>query len=115
MLDMNWAPLVGAAIINKKTWDSLSPEAQAALRKSAREAGKLIKADGRRENVESIEAMRKRGLKIHTLTPELDAEWDRTVEQAWPKIRGTVVPADIYDEVMSQLKTFRAAQEGAGK
>jgi len=49
------------------------------------------------------------------LTPELDAEWDRTVEQAWPKIRGTVVPADIYDEVMSQLKTFRAAQEGAGK
>jgi TRAP-type C4-dicarboxylate transport system substrate-binding protein len=115
MLDMNWVPLVGAAIINKKTWDSLSPEAQAALRKSAREAGKLIKADGRRENVESIEAMRKRGLKIHTLTPELDAEWDRTVEQAWPKIRGTVVPADIYDEVMSQLKTFRAAQEGAGK
>jgi len=115
MLDMNWVPLVGAAIINKKTWDSLSPEAQAALRQSAREAGKLIKADGRRENVESIEAMRKRGLKIHTLTPELDAEWNRTVENAWPKIRGTVVPADIYDEVMSQLKTFRAAQEGAGK
>jgi hypothetical protein len=32
------------------------------------------------------------------------------VEQAWPKIRGTVVPADIYDEVMSGLKTFRATQ-----
>ena len=115
MLDMKWAPLVGAAIINKKTWDSLSPEAQAALRQSAREAGKLIKADGRRENVESIEAMRKRGLKIHPLTPELNAEWDRTVEQAWPKIRGPVVPADIFDEVMSQLKAFRAAQEGAAK
>ncbi len=115
MLDMNWAPLVGAAIINKKTWDSLSPEAQAALRQSAREAGKLIKADGRRENVESIEAMRKRGLKIHTLTPEIDAEWDQVVEQAWPKIRGTVVPADIYDEVMSQLKIYRAAHEAAGK
>ena len=59
--------------------------------------------------------MRKRGLKIHTHTPEINAEWDRTVEQAWPKIRGTVVPADIFDEVMSQLKTFRAAKEGAGK
>jgi len=115
MLDMNWVPLVGAAIINKKTWDSLSPEAQTALRKSAKEAGQLIKSDGRRENVESIEAMRKRGLKIHTLTPEISAEWDRIVEDAWPKIRGTVVPADIYDEVMSQLKTFRAAHEGTGK
>jgi TRAP-type C4-dicarboxylate transport system substrate-binding protein len=115
MLDMNWAPLVGAAIINKKTWDSLSPEAQAALRQSAREAGQLIKADGRRENVESIEAMRKRGLKIHTLTPEINAEWDQVAEHAWPQIRGTVVPADIFDEVMSQLKTYRAAREGAGK
>jgi len=115
MLDMNWVPLVGAAIINKKTWDSLSPEAQAALRQSAREAGKLIKADGRRENVESIEAMRKRGLKIHTVTPEINAQWDQVAEQAWPKIRGTVVPADIYDEVMSQLKIYRAAHEAAGK
>jgi TRAP-type C4-dicarboxylate transport system substrate-binding protein len=115
MLDMNWVPLVGAAIINKKTWDSLSPEAQVVLRQSAREAGKLIKADGRRENVESIEAMRKRGLTVHPLTPELNAEWDRIVEQAYPKIRGAVVPEDIFDEVMSQLKAYRAAKEGAGK
>jgi TRAP-type transport system periplasmic protein len=115
MLDMNWVPLVGAAIINKKTWDGLSPETQAALRQSAREAGKLIKADGRRENLESIEAMRKRGLIVHPLTPELNAEWDRTVAEAWPKIRGTVVPEDIFDEVMSQLKAYRAAKEGAGK
>ena len=115
MLDMNWVPLVGAAIINKKTWDSLTPAAQAALRQSAQEAGKLIKADGRRENLESIEAMRKRGLIVHPLTPELNADWDRTVEQAWPKIRGTVVPEDIFDEVMNQLKAYRASKEGAGK
>lgn len=115
MLDMNWAPLVGAFIINKKTWDALSPSTQEALRKSAREAGKLIKADGRRENVESVEALRKRGLKIHPLTPAIDAEWNQTVEKAWPTIRGTVVPADIYDEVMSELKIYRAAKEGAAK
>jgi len=115
MLDMNWVPLVGAAIITKKAWDGLAPETQEAMRKSAAEAGKLIKADGRRENVESIEAMRKRGLKVHTLTPELDAEWDRTVEKSYPKVRGIAVPADIYDEVMSELKTFRAAQPGKSK
>lgn len=115
MLDMNWVPLVGAAIINKKTWDALSPESQAVMRKSAREAGKLIKADGRRENVESVEALRKRGMKIHVPTPEIEAAWDRVAEQAWPKVRGPVVPADIYDEVMNQLKAYRAMQEGAKK
>lgn len=115
ILEMNWVPLVGAALINKKTWDSMSPETQAALRKSAKEAGKLIKADGRRENIESIEALRKRGAKIHPLPPEINAEWDKVVQQSWPEIRGTVVPADIYDEVMNQLKIFRATKEGAGK
>jgi TRAP-type C4-dicarboxylate transport system substrate-binding protein len=113
MLDMNWVPLVGAGIITKKTWDTFPPETQAALLKTAREAGKLIKADGRRENLESIEAMRKRGLKVHALTPELHAEWDQTVAKAYPKVRGIAVPPDVYDEVMSQLKTFRAAQGGA--
>jgi hypothetical protein len=54
--------------------------------------------------------MRKRGLKIHTLTPEVDAEWDQVVEKSYPKVRGIAVPPDIYDEVVSQLKTFRAAK-----
>lgn len=115
MLDMNWVPLVGAAIINKKTWDALSPQTQEALRKPALEAGKLIKADGRRENVESVEALRKRGLKVHSLTPEGNAEWDQVVEKAWPKVRGSVVPADIFDEVMNQLKAFRATPKEAAK
>jgi TRAP-type C4-dicarboxylate transport system substrate-binding protein len=110
MLDMNWVPLVGAAVITKKTWDTIPPETQEVMRTSAREAGKLIKADGRRENIESIEAMRKRGLKVHTLSPELDAEWDQTVAKSYPKVRGTAVPADIYDEIINELKTFRAAK-----
>ena len=115
MLDMNWAPLVGAAIITKESWESFSPETREALHKSALETGKLIKADGRRENVESISAMVKRGLKVHTLTPEMDAEWEREVAKAYAKVRGIAVPADIYDDVTNQLQTFRAAQPGAKK
>ena len=108
MLDMNWVPLSGAAVITRKTWDTIPPETQQAIRASAREAGKLIKADGRRENLESIEAMKKRGLKVHTLTPQLNAEWDEVVAKSYPKVRGTAVPQDIFDEVTAELKTFRA-------
>ena len=110
MLDMNWAPLVGAVVITKKTWDMIPPETQTALRKAARETGKLIKADGRRENDESIEAMRKRGLKVHPLTPQLDAEWDQTVEKSLSKIRGNAVPDDVYDDIVDVLKSFRASK-----
>jgi TRAP-type C4-dicarboxylate transport system substrate-binding protein len=110
MLDMNWVPLVGAIIITKKAWDAIPAESQEAMRKAAVEAGKQIKADGRRENVESIEAMKKRGLKVNTLTPEIDAEWDRVVAKAYPKVRGIAVPPDVYDEIMSQLEAYRSGK-----
>lgn len=109
MLDLNWVPLVGAAIITKKSWDTLPAESREAMRKIAADAGKLIKADGRREGVESVEAMRKRGLKVHPVTPETEAKWKQTAESVYPKIRGTTIPAEIFDEVMNQLKVFRAA------
>ena len=115
MLDLAWAPLVGAAVITRKTWDAIPLEGRDALRKAATEAGKLIKADGRRESVESIEAMRKRGLRVHAVAPEVEAEWRREVEAAYPKIRGVIVPGDIFDEVVNQLKAYRAARAGDRK
>ena len=32
-----------------------------------------------------------------------------------PKIRGMIVPVDIFDEVVAELKTFRAARDGGKK
>lgn len=115
MLDLDWAPLVGAAVITKKTWDTIPLEGREALRKAASDTGKLMKADGRRESVESVEAMRKRGLKVHAVTPEVEAEWRREVEAAYPKIRGAIVPGDIFDEVVKQLQAYRAARTGDKK
>jgi hypothetical protein len=59
--------------------------------------------------------MRKRGLRVHPVTPEVEAEWRREVEAAYPKIRGVIVPADMFDEVVKQLKAYRAARAGDRK
>jgi len=110
MLDLAWAPLVGALVVSKKTWDAVPAETREAMRQAAVEAGMKMKAQGRRESVESVEAMRKRGLTVHPLTPEAEAQWRREMEAVYPKIRGSIVPADIFDEVMSQLDIYRAGQ-----
>jgi len=115
MLVLDWAPLVGAAVITKKSWDAIPLEGREALRKAATETGKLMKADGRRESVESVEAMRKCGLRVHAVTPEVEAEWRREAEAAYPKIRGVIVPEDMFDEVVKQLKAYRAARAGDKK
>jgi TRAP-type C4-dicarboxylate transport system substrate-binding protein len=114
MLDLAWAPLVGAAVMTKKTWDAIPLEARDTVRKAAKETGTLLTVDGRRESAESIEAMRKRGLQVHAVTVEVEAEWRQVVEAAYPKIRGVIVPADIFDQVVTQLTAFRAAR-GEGK
>ena len=109
MLELNWLPLVGATIINQKTWGALSPQTQAALRMAAEEAGKQFQARGRAESDEAVQAMQKRGLKVATLPAGVEAEWRRTSEAFYPRIRGKMVPADMFDEVVRLLAEYRAA------
>jgi TRAP-type transport system periplasmic protein len=107
MLDLNWAPLVGACVIRKATWDSIPAEFHDALFKAAATAGTEIKASGRKECEESVKAMEKRGLKVLKVTPEQQAEWCRAAEVTYPKIRGTIVPEDIFDQALAAIKDYR--------
>lgn len=108
MLDMNWVPLVGAAVVTKKTWDKIPPESQKAMLIAAEKAGEEIRAQARKEMTESVEAMKKRGLIVHTLTPEAEAAWRKVAESTYPKIRGTIVPAELFDQVLKLLADYRA-------
>jgi TRAP-type transport system periplasmic protein len=109
MLDMDWAPMVGAVIVTRKAWDAMSPSGQQALRQAGEVAGVELRAISRREHEESVAAMQKRGLKVQPLTPELEAEWRQAAEQMYPMIRGKMVPAEFFDEVQRLLREYRAA------
>ena len=108
MLEMDWAPMVGALIVTRKAWDAMSPAGRQALRDAGEAAGVELRAVSRREQEESVAAMRKRGLKVQPVTPELEAEWRRAAEQMYPMIRGKMVPAESFDEVQRLLKEYRA-------
>ena len=115
MLELNFAPLGGAALITKKAWDSISPATQQALRKAADEAGSEIIKSSRAESDEAVEAMRKRGLTVHHATPEIEAEWRTWAEGVYPKIRGGLVPADEFDEVQRMLQEYRKSATVANR
>ncbi len=113
MLELNWAPLVGAAVISKKAWDGLPGAAQEAMLAAAATAGKLVKENNRRESDEAVVAMVKRGLKVQRIPPEVVEEWRQAAEAVYPKIRGKIVPADIFDEVSRLLQERRAGASGS--
>ena len=110
MLELNWAPLVGALVVRKDTWEKIPAETRTALLAAAAVAGREIKAASHREMGESVVAMEKRGLKVTKVTPEIEAEWRAVAEAVYPKIRGKLVPADIFDETLRLLAECRAAQ-----
>jgi TRAP-type C4-dicarboxylate transport system substrate-binding protein len=111
MLEINWAPLVGGIVIERKTWDGFSKEWQDAFRKAAQEAGEDIKQKGRAEAEQSVVAMQKRGLKVQHATSDIEAEWRKTAEQVYPKIRGTIVPVEMFDRVQNLLKEYRSSKD----
>ncbi len=110
MLDINWAPIVGALVVTKKAWDEMSPAARDALQAAGAQAGLHMRTKARQEVDEAVEAMKKRGLQVHKPTPEQLAEWNALAEKLYPRIRGRMVPADTFDEVMALLKAYRAGK-----
>ena len=112
MLDVNWVPLVGATVITKKAWDAIPAQMREEFRKAAADAGKQMQARSRQESLEATEAMKKRGLQVHAASPEVAEEWRQFAESVYPKIRGAMVPADTFDEVVRLVKEFRASPAG---
>ena len=110
MLEINWAPIVGALVVTRKAWDDMSPAVQQAVRTASDKAGAQIRTKARQEVEEAVDAMKKRGLTVHKPNADQMKEWNELAEKLYPRIRGTMVPAETFDEVMAHIKTFRAGK-----
>ena len=111
MLDLNWSPLAGACVVTKKAWDRIPADEQAVLLETAKKTGDSLCQQARKEMTESIEAMKKRGLTVREMTPAAETEWAKVAESTYPRIRGGLVPADMFDEVMKLLAQYRATKK----
>ena len=109
MLELKWCPIVGATIVRVDVWEKIPAADRARLRAAADVTGEKIRARGRLEDEEAIRVMCQRGLRAHALTPQAAAEWRTLATELHPKVRGNLVPADIFDAVEKHLRDFRAA------
>jgi TRAP-type C4-dicarboxylate transport system substrate-binding protein len=110
MLEINWAPIVGALVITKKAWDEMSPAVQETVRQASEKTGVQMRLKARQEVEEAVEAMKKRGLVVNRPSPEQMQEWNELASKLYPRIRGAMVPAETFDEVFFHLKAYRSAK-----
>jgi TRAP-type C4-dicarboxylate transport system substrate-binding protein len=97
-------------VVTRKAWDDMSPAVQQAVRAASDKAGAQIRTKAREEVQEAVEAMKKRGLTVNKPNAEQMKEWNDLAERLYPRIRGTMVPDETFDEVMAHIKTFRAGK-----
>lgn len=110
MLEINWAPIVGALVITRRAWEDMSPVARAALRTQGEVAGAQMRRRARLEVDEAVGAMTQRGLKVNRPDAAQTREWQTLAEELHPKIRGTMVPAETFDEIFEHLRAYRTAR-----
>jgi TRAP-type C4-dicarboxylate transport system substrate-binding protein len=101
---------VGALLVTKKAWDEMSPSTQEAVRTAGEKAGEQLRTKARLEVEEAVEAMKKRGLIVNKPNAEQMKEWNNLALSLYPKIRGTMVPAETFDEVFKHLNAYRSGK-----
>jgi TRAP-type C4-dicarboxylate transport system substrate-binding protein len=112
MADLRYAPLTGATVIEKRTWEKIPPALRPKLLDASRRAGLRLRAEIRRLNQEALGVMVKNGLKVHKVPPEIQAQWRKMVEDVYPQVRGKIMPAEAFDTVKRYRDEYRASQGG---
>jgi hypothetical protein len=67
-----------------------------------------MRTQARLEVDDAVAAMKKRGLIVNKPNSEQRKEWEELADRLYPRIRGSMVPAETFDEVFAHLKTYRA-------
>jgi TRAP-type transport system periplasmic protein len=111
MIDLKWAPLIGGTVISKQAWDRVPDSCRGAMLEAATRAGERLRAEIRKMGDDAIVVMRKKGLNVVAVDPATLADWRRQAEDAYPKLRGRMVPADLFDEVKRLRDEYRAANK----
>jgi TRAP-type C4-dicarboxylate transport system substrate-binding protein len=110
MLDIGLTPIVGATVINKKTWEAIPPADRAKLTEIAAALDAKLRADVPKQDSLAVMLMSTQGLKV---TKASGPEWTAQGEILAKAMRGQMVPPDVFDMAIKERDAFRQRKGAA--
>jgi len=108
--DIPFVYAYGAFILDKRSFSKLPPEyAQMMFSVAEKHFAKLL-TDTRKSNEEALQVLQDNDISLVKLTPESKTELLNYREMTVKKLVGDAFSEDIYQEVVKDLKKFRASQ-----
>lgn len=109
MTALEWAPLQGVIVMQKRTWDRMESDHRRAMLQISREIGEELRKSNRQHEKRSLEAMVVRGLNVVEIDAATESVWKRLAEENYDQIRGRLVDAEVFDKVMELRDKYRTA------
>jgi TRAP-type C4-dicarboxylate transport system substrate-binding protein len=110
MLDLKIAPLTGALLISSASWNRISAEDRAKIMADAQALETRVRGEAPAQDAESVKVMSSRGLQVTTLDPKALGEFRAAASQLVSTMRGSMVPAEIYDLAVQERDAVRKSK-----
>ena len=104
MLDIGLAPVVGATVVTRKTWEAVPAADRPKLLASAVAVQKRLQDDVPKQEAAAIAEMTRRGLVV---TKATGAEWRKEADTLATTMRGEMVPKDMFDLALKARDAYR--------
>jgi TRAP-type C4-dicarboxylate transport system substrate-binding protein len=115
MTPVRWSPLVGGTVISRRAWERIPQEFRTPMLAAAQQAGERLRPTIRKMGDDAVSAMQKRGLNVVDLNDDELRQWQSEAEAAYPRIRGSYVDAELFDEVRALRDEFRRSSNGVAQ
>jgi TRAP-type C4-dicarboxylate transport system substrate-binding protein len=112
MLALGLAPLVGAVVVTKPSWDGAAGTEREALRAAAAALEARLAREVPKTDAASIEQMQGRGLVVNKVSTEEEARWRAAAEAFSREAREGGVPKEILDQVRTLIGAHRKGGSG---
>ncbi len=107
MCEMELAPFLGGIIVSTKTWRKIPSDLQPKLKKAVEDIGKQMQARTKKDDAKYLAFMRKKGLKTHSVSAKIRADWMKMANDGYKKLIGKSLHKESYEMVKKYIAQYR--------
>jgi len=110
MLDMPIAPIMGAIVMNRTTWNRLGADRQREILRVTQRLASEFEASMLRTSASALTSMSRDGLKLNKPTAAQQELWRTEVDKAMPMLVGSVIDRNLYNQINQILERSRSGR-----
>jgi TRAP-type C4-dicarboxylate transport system substrate-binding protein len=105
MIEMPWAPMIGAIVVSKRAWKKVPENLHPKLKAIAKEKGLRLDLEMQRLETQAISEMQKRGLTLVKPNTQQLEQWQSLTKTAFPEFKNkNKIPDEGFETALAITK-----------